>query len=231
MIMSVEKGACSLVVYLHPWGKGTGEAHRQLQALKALAGKQSRTPEWVHLHVCKPVGGFLGQCPTDQVREIHEAPRQDAFGAKRPFVHDLMDMACEHVAGPQTWAGFMQSDILLRSEFWDQLGKLSSDFEMVVGHRRDLGAAQVSETYSGIDLVLFRAEIWPMVKPYYPDLILTDSWWDMCMLGLADRMKLKCKHLRNSELLHFAHLPSGDEKTDTYNAELVQGFDKGRGLG
>ena len=219
-----------LVVYWHPWSTGTGEARRQLQAMKALVGEQTQTPEWAEIHLCKAPDGYFGKCPQNHVTGCYETARLSPFGPTRPFVHDLIDLAHSCSREPQTWIGFMQSDILLRSEFWDRLSKLDSDFEMLVGHRRELGGEHTELCSPNIDLVMFRTEIWPYVKPYYPDFVLTDSWWNSCILGLQDRMRLRCARFKNSELLHFEHLTAEGKDSNVYNTNLIERFDRGGGL-
>lgn len=137
-----------------------------------------------------------------------------------PFVRDLLDWA---TAQNSVFGGFVNSDIILHPNFFEQVRELSTRcVDCVLVHRTDVTEAELDEFLKtdnagelirgkkveptrSIDGVFFRRDAWMLVRETLPDFVIAEPFWDTSMIHLATHAPFETAALTSHEALHVRH--------------------------
>lgn len=153
-----------------------------------------------------------------EIQIVNKLKRNSAKEIKNdrdlPYIKEMFDICAESCDESVEFIGCMNSDILVKHDFWDLF---SDKNDAYIFYRIDIGEVNVSRLdannfvtvwtqHEGNDCFFFRKDWWLKNRQYFPDnLVFGETEWDTVYRSI---IKEKCEHfLEKRCLYHVYHDP------------------------
>lgn len=139
----------------------------------------------------------------------NDAQKKIGNNRRMPYIKEIMDI-CSNM--PSDVFGYMNSDILLKKDFFDVFKK---NIDAYVFYKKDIESLSVddfidgkikviNESPDGVDAFFFSRKWWIANRSFFPsELVLGESEWDTCYNSIIQ--KVTTNYALNRTLYHINH--------------------------